>query len=498
MSDPAAHLWQQALDPLDPLKLRQAVELDPTPTPHYIQPHQAFNCWHLRASALMQMGRIQGAADCYRQALKQGQDDLELLLESGICLFKVADIQTSLTCLERAIQLYPQDGRGFIYRAEVLLSQDRVTEALDSFQRGLKVGPSAAGFWAQGNAYCTLGRYPEALDSYRQAWRLEPGHTAVRQALIQTLRASLSRHPDAALTEELLQLDPQDNVGRLAAIRVAHQLGHNQGLLAQLDELPVEDHDMRWRIQELRASLLLAEKRWQEAAEGWCRLGDYDSAWPILRGRMAQNLPTGLPPWIDREHFLASLKKSRLLLNAEKQLGFDTHWRDSQKLLANLKLTQDQVEVDQVCFAITLVSRGPVLCAAFSGDGKRVLTVQDQNQAVLWDCAEGRQQGTFQPTSPLEGGPYGRDHTFELYIERAALDRSGERVLLGFNDGSAGLYQSLSGQLLFCFRHLKRTRPTFERVRAVTFSPDEQQVAVGFDQDRTVGIWNAANGELVA
>jgi WD40 repeat protein len=137
--------------------------------------------------------------------------------------------------------------------------------------------------------------------------------------------------------------------------------------------------------------------------------------------------------------------------------------------------------------------------AAFSGDGTRVLTVQEVGVAKVWDVASGQQVGEIRPNSPLEGSGSGpTTGPFQLFIEAAALDSAGQVALLGLNDGTAGLFPVADGMRRTTFHHPDRPPASrWELVRAVSFSPDGSLAAVGF-YGRCVGIWSVPSGQPVA
>lgn len=138
--------------------------------------------------------------------------------------------------------------------------------------------------------------------------------------------------------------------------------------------------------------------------------------------------------------------------------------------------------------------------ACFSADGRRVLTVQEVGVARVWDVDTGRPVGEIRPTSPLAGrreaAPTGGP--FEVFIEAAALDPSGQVALLGLNDGTAGLFSVADGSRRATFHHPDRPPATgWELIRAVDFSPDGSLAVVGF-YGRCVGMWDVSAGRPVA
>jgi WD40 repeat protein len=135
--------------------------------------------------------------------------------------------------------------------------------------------------------------------------------------------------------------------------------------------------------------------------------------------------------------------------------------------------------------------------AAFSGDGRRVLTVYHVGCAEIWDVGTGTLLSTIHPTSPLAGSSFGMV-PFQVFIESAVLDRTGAYALLGLNDGTAGVFHVATGER--CCTLARPAHPPgtgWQAIHAVIYSPDGAWIAVGFP-NRTVGIWNAVTFELHA
>jgi WD40 repeat protein len=138
--------------------------------------------------------------------------------------------------------------------------------------------------------------------------------------------------------------------------------------------------------------------------------------------------------------------------------------------------------------------------AAFSGDGRRLLAVQEVGVARVWDVDSGQRVGEIRPDSLLAGkkgvGP--ASGPFLVFIEAAALDRTGEVALLGLNDGTAGLFSVADGERRTTFHHPDRPPAGhWELIRAVNFSPDGSLAVVGFF-DRCVGVWDVRDYRPVA
>lgn len=137
--------------------------------------------------------------------------------------------------------------------------------------------------------------------------------------------------------------------------------------------------------------------------------------------------------------------------------------------------------------------------AAFSPDGRRLLTVVEVGTAQLWDPEDMRLLAELKPLSALQGSDKSpTTRPFETFIEGAALSSDGGLAVLGLNDGTAVLYD-VTGEprKIRTFMHPeKECEEAMGLLKALSFSPDDELVAIGFYQ-REVGVWRVGSGELV-
>jgi WD40 repeat protein len=111
---------------------------------------------------------------------------------------------------------------------------------------------------------------------------------------------------------------------------------------------------------------------------------------------------------------------------------------------------------------------GPVEDAAFSSDGKLVVTASDDKTARIWDAATGRSLRTL------------RGHTRP--VKSAAFSRDGKFVVTAGEDGTARIWDVASG------RELDMVEGHEGSVNSAAFSPDGKLVVTAGD-DKTARIW---------
>jgi WD40 repeat protein len=117
-----------------------------------------------------------------------------------------------------------------------------------------------------------------------------------------------------------------------------------------------------------------------------------------------------------------------------------------------------------------------VNAVAFSPDGSQVLTGSSDGTAILWDTVSGRQVETFQGSNKA--------------VYAAAFSPDGKLVLTGSADMTATLWNTSDGKPLRAFKGHTGV------VSAVASSADGSKVLTGSD-DKTAILWDAANGQIL-
>jgi WD40 repeat protein len=120
---------------------------------------------------------------------------------------------------------------------------------------------------------------------------------------------------------------------------------------------------------------------------------------------------------------------------------------------------------------------GPVYVAAFSPDGRRMVTASADHTARIWEVASGRLLASLSGhTAPVN------DATFSL---------DGSRIVTASDDGAARVWSAENGTLLATL-----TGSGVE-VRKAAFSPDGRRIVTA-SADNAARVWDAASGQLKA
>ena len=126
-----------------------------------------------------------------------------------------------------------------------------------------------------------------------------------------------------------------------------------------------------------------------------------------------------------------------------------------------------------------------ISCAAFSPDGQRIVTASKTGCpgnsgyfAELWDATNGHHLSSLGP------------HTIPSVVSHllaVAFSPDGQRIVTGYADGTAKLWEAASG------RELLTLEGHNDAVLSVAFAPDGRRIVTG-SKDKTVKVWDVVSG----
>jgi tetratricopeptide (TPR) repeat protein len=128
-------------------------------------------------SALLTLGRSEESLACFDEVLRRRPGTVEALNNRGSALYELRRFDEALASHEAALRLRPDHASALSNRGNVLKELDRLDEALASFDRAVRLEPRSARAHAnRGAVLIELGRCDEALTSFDQAIRLQPDY----------------------------------------------------------------------------------------------------------------------------------------------------------------------------------------------------------------------------------------------------------------------------------------------------------------------------------
>lgn len=114
-----------------------------------------------------------GQCDQFVKAVALHSDDslsAQMCLYSGVCLMELAEYQSALGYLDKAIRKDRDLATGYFFKAETLFHLNRLPEALIQFDNAIHLQPEVADFQiSKGHALFQAGRYPEAISCLQKA-----------------------------------------------------------------------------------------------------------------------------------------------------------------------------------------------------------------------------------------------------------------------------------------------------------------------------------------
>jgi WD40 repeat protein len=119
---------------------------------------------------------------------------------------------------------------------------------------------------------------------------------------------------------------------------------------------------------------------------------------------------------------------------------------------------------------------GDVVSAAFSPDGRLIVTASNDNTARIWDRATGRTIHIL------------ADHSDR--VKSATFSHDGRRVVTSSDDKTARIWDAETGEVLTVLKGHERT------VSRAQFSPDDRRIVTA-SYDGTARIWDAVTGKVV-
>ncbi|MGA7936907.1 MAG: tetratricopeptide repeat protein [Kovacikia sp.] len=124
-----------------------------------------------------QEGRIEEAAQVYRQILEHQPDSIDALNLLGALVYQQGKFQEAVTCFEQVLSLQPNNPDSYNSLGIVLKGQGKAEEAVSYYRQALALRPNHPEVHNNlGNALRELGQVEAAIAAYEQALTLKPAY----------------------------------------------------------------------------------------------------------------------------------------------------------------------------------------------------------------------------------------------------------------------------------------------------------------------------------
>lgn len=213
-------------------------------------------------------------------------------------LIRQGALKDALQELNRAAHTAQNDPRLHILGMELAEASGNAKGALESAERAVRKSPQ----WAPGVMNLALlharqNRFPEALAEAHKALALSPAQPELLEAAIQIGQRSGANGPLKTWTQQALALQPGHTAHRLTLGDTLLALGENQAALAAFETVLATDLDNEMAAVG-RAHALLASGRQADAVSAWdallARQPD-NSGWAFHRAIAAGEAPSVQP-----------------------------------------------------------------------------------------------------------------------------------------------------------------------------------------------------------
>lgn len=163
-----------------------------------------------QAVAHHQAGRLQQAAELYRQILAERPRHADSLHLLGLVAYKTGHLEEAAGLIADAIAQDSGKAPYCFNLGVVLQRQGKLEEAVDAYRRAVKLNPAYVDAWGNlGNALLTQGRLERAEEAYRRAVTLNPDSAEAYNNLGVALKEQGKFAEAVAAYEQALKRNPQ-------------------------------------------------------------------------------------------------------------------------------------------------------------------------------------------------------------------------------------------------------------------------------------------------
>jgi predicted O-linked N-acetylglucosamine transferase (SPINDLY family) len=173
---------------------------------------------YLRGNRLRESGRLEQAAEAYREAVRCQPDCLEAWFNLGVTEKERGRDEEAVAAYTRAVELRPDFAEGFNNLGVALRALGRLREAEEAFRTALAIREFPMPHYNLGWVYDQQGRPAEAAAAYRRAIDLDPSFLAAQVDLAELLSRSGDPRLAGQMYRRLLAEHPDNRALQLACL----------------------------------------------------------------------------------------------------------------------------------------------------------------------------------------------------------------------------------------------------------------------------------------
>ena len=181
----------------------------------------------LLAGILVGQSDVEEAEALLRKAVSLAPDYALAFLDLGVLFQEQHRYAEAIECFQRTIRLQPGAAKPRHLLASTLAPVGRTEDALDTYRQVLEQHPRHAGAWlGLGHTLKTIGRQGEAIEAYRQCIRVRPDNGETYWSLANLKTYQLTADDMGAMESALERADElsdQSAVNFLFALAKAHE-----------------------------------------------------------------------------------------------------------------------------------------------------------------------------------------------------------------------------------------------------------------------------------
>jgi tetratricopeptide (TPR) repeat protein len=165
--------------------------------------------WKQKALLLYNLRKYDESLDCLNKALELDPNDSAVWAAKGRVLNDLKKYNEAIRCFDKLLQLDPNHAGGWNNKGVALLDSGRYEEAIKCYDKAIQINPNVDATWCnKGIALFKIGRYEEAMKFLDKTLNINPNNSAM-WAFKGSILNHLQKYNEALTCfDKLLQLDP--------------------------------------------------------------------------------------------------------------------------------------------------------------------------------------------------------------------------------------------------------------------------------------------------